>query len=97
MIEKAIFIDITVQQREDPRKLKKEDVHFDLLTRDAMRDLMEKTTEDGVVCFHVSHRTHEFHKPLGGAATSLGIAWKRVKDITIWERNAMIRTSRRNG
>jgi hypothetical protein len=56
----AIFVDITVQQRPDPKTIKKEDVHFDLLTQEGLRDLMDKTTPDGVVCFQTQQRTHEF-------------------------------------
>lgn len=83
----AIFLDITVQQREDPKAIKKEDVHFDLLTQEALRDLIDKTTPDGVVCFHTSHRTHEFFKPLSAAAAALGFAVKKVNDLT-YDRNA---------
>ncbi len=57
-------------------------VHFDLLTQEALRDLMAKTTPDGVVCYHTSHRTHEFFKPLSTAAAALGFAWKKVNDST---------------
>ena len=78
----AIFVDITVQQREDPKATKKEDVHFDLLTQEGLGDLMDKTTPDGVVCFHTSHRTHEFYKPLSAAAAALGFAAKKVNDQT---------------
>ena len=78
----ALFVDITVQQRQDPKALKKEDVHFDLLTQEALRDLMDKTTPTGVVCYHTSHRTHEFYKPLSAAAAALGFAAKRVQDNT---------------
>ncbi len=76
----AIFLDITIQQREDRKATKKEDVHFDLLTQEGLRDLMDKTTPDGVVCYHTSHRTHEFYKPLSAAAAALGFAWKKVND-----------------
>jgi hypothetical protein len=78
----AIFVDITVQQRQDPKAIKKEDVHFDLLTQEGLRDLMDKTTPDGVVCFHTSHRSHEFYKPLAAAAAALGFAAKKVTDNT---------------
>jgi hypothetical protein len=78
----AIFLDITIQQREDRKAIKKEDAHFDILTQEALRDLMEKTTPDGVVCYHTSHRTHEFFKPLSTAAAALGYAWKKVNDNT---------------
>jgi hypothetical protein len=83
----AIFVDITVQQHADPKAVKKEDVHFDLLTQEGLRDLMDKTTPDGVVCFHTSHRTHEFYKPLSAAAAALGFACKKVNDDT-YDRNA---------
>jgi hypothetical protein len=76
----VIFLDITVQQRVDPTAIKKEDVHFDLLTQEALRDLMNMTTPDGVVCYHTSHRTHEFYKPLSAAAAALGFACKKVTD-----------------
>jgi len=78
----AIFLDITVQQHMDPKAIKKEDVHFDLLTQEGLRDLMDKTTPDGVVCYHTSHRTHEFYKPLSAAAAALGFACKKVTDNT---------------
>jgi hypothetical protein len=83
----AIFVDITVQQRQDPKTIKKEDVHFDLLTQEGLGDLMDKTTPDGVVCFHTSHRTHEFYKPLSAAAAALGFAAKKVND-DVYDRNA---------
>lgn len=83
----ALFLDITVQQREDPKSIKKEDVHFDLLTQEGLADLLDKTTPDGVVCFHISHRTHEFYKPLAAAAAALGFAAKRVYD-NVYERGA---------
>jgi hypothetical protein len=76
----AIFLDITVQQREDAKATKKEDVHFDILTQEGLRELMDKTTRDGVVCYHTSHRSHEFYKPLSAAAAALGFAWKKVHD-----------------
>jgi hypothetical protein len=83
----ALFIEITVQQRPDPKSIKKEDVHFDLLTQEGLRDLMDKTTPDGVVCFHTSHRTHEFYKPLSAAAAALRFAAKKVNDNT-YDRDA---------
>lgn len=76
----AIFVDITVRQRQDPESLKKEDVHFDLMTQEGLADLMDRTTPDGVVCFHTSHRTHEFYKPLSAAAAALGFVAKKVND-----------------
>lgn len=76
----ALFVEITVEQPRDPRPLTKADVHFDLMTQEALQDLMEKTVPDGVVCFHTSHRTHEFTKPLAGAARALGFAAKVVSD-----------------
>lgn len=76
----AIFIDTVVEQRADPKALKKADVHFDLMTEEAIRELMDKTVPNGVLCFHTSHRTHEFYKPLAAAASSLGYACKRATD-----------------
>lgn len=76
----ALFLNISVRQRKDPRALKKEDVHFDLMTQEGLRELMERTTPDGVVCFHISHRTHEFDKPLAAAAAALGYSSKLVRD-----------------
>jgi hypothetical protein len=78
----AVFVDITVQQRKDPKSIKKEDVHFDLLTQEGLSDLMDKTAPTGLVCIHTSHRSHEFYKPLAAAAAALGFAAKRVHDNT---------------
>jgi hypothetical protein len=78
----AVFVDITVQQRRDPKALKKEDVHHELMTQEALRDLMDRTAPGGVVCFHTSHRSHDFCKPLAAAAGALEFSWKRVSDNT---------------
>jgi hypothetical protein len=84
---RAIFLDITVRQREDPKAITKDDVHFDLMTQEGLRDLMDKTTPEGVVCYHTSHRTQEFYKPLSAAAGALGFACKRVYD-DVYDENA---------
>ncbi|MFO0863673.1 MAG: hypothetical protein U0744_03265 [Gemmataceae bacterium] len=76
----AIFLEVTVRQRENGKDLKKEDVHFDLMTQEAIRDLMDKTVPDGVVCYHTSHRTHQFYKSLSASAAALGFAYKKAHD-----------------
>jgi hypothetical protein len=68
----AMFIDIT---RNDLR-----DINTDLLTNDAMADMMAAMTETGVLCFHTSHRYHDMVPPIVDAAASLNLSWKVGKD-----------------
>jgi hypothetical protein len=46
----------------------------DLLTRDAMQMFMRKTTEDGVLCFHVSSRHYDLVPIIASAAKDLKYA-----------------------
>jgi len=68
----ALFVDIA---RNDLR-----DVNTNLFTKEAIAELMDTLTEKGVLCFHTSHRYHNFNLPLLDAAKSLKLAWKHGKD-----------------
>jgi hypothetical protein len=70
----ALFAEIT---REDLR-----DVNTSLMTVEGMADLMGSLNERGVLCYHVSHRYHNFALPLADAAKKLGFACKMAKDRT---------------
>jgi hypothetical protein len=70
----ALFTEIT---REDLR-----DVNTSLMTVEGMADLMGSLTERGVLCYHTSHRYHNFNLPLADAAKKLGFACKIAKDMT---------------
>lgn len=49
-------------------------VHVDLLTREAMQLLMSKLADDGVLCFHTSHRHLQLDKLIASVAKDLGYA-----------------------
>jgi hypothetical protein len=68
----ALFVDIT---RNDLR-----DINTDLLTKEAVADMMASLTETGVLCFHTSHRYHDLVPPIIDAAASLRLSWKLGKD-----------------
>lgn len=68
----AVFLDIT---RNDLR-----DINTDLLTKEALADMMSSLTETGVLCFHTSHRYHDMVPPIVDAAASLNLSWKVGKD-----------------
>jgi hypothetical protein len=69
---RAMFVEIT---RNDLR-----DVNTDLLTKEAVADMMQCLMETGVLCFHTSHRYHDFVRPIVDAAGSLGLSWKVGND-----------------
>src|SRR5262249_15500273 len=64
----ALFVEIT---RNDLR-----DINTDLMTREALAEMMDTLTETGVLCFHTSHRYYDFTLPILDAAKSLQLAWK---------------------
>jgi hypothetical protein len=68
----ALFAEST---REDLR-----DVNTALMTVEGMKDLMESLREDGILCFHTSHRYYDLLLPLTDAAKHLGYAWKVARD-----------------
>jgi hypothetical protein len=68
----ALFVEIT---REGLR-----DINTALMTREGMAELMGSLRQDGLLCYHVSHRYHRVHVPLIDAAGSLGYACKLVLD-----------------
>jgi hypothetical protein len=69
----ALFVEIT---REDLR-----DVNTSLMTQEGMAELMGSLRDDGILCYHTSHRYHDFPLALADAAKSLGHAWKVGKDL----------------
>jgi hypothetical protein len=69
----ALFADIA---REDLR-----DVNTSLMTVEGMAELMGSLNERGVLCYHISHRYHDFGRPLADAAKKLGLACKIGKDL----------------
>ncbi|MCI0455678.1 MAG: hypothetical protein L0Z62_01695 [Gemmataceae bacterium] len=73
----ALFIDIT---REDLRE-----VNTSLMTQEGMAELLGGLREDGVLCYHISHRFHDFAPPLADAAKQLGCVWKMARDRGNWE------------
>jgi hypothetical protein len=73
----ALFMEIS---REDLR-----DVNTTLMTKEGMAELMGSLRENGVLCYHTSHRYHDFIPPLVDAAKSLGYAWKLGKDEGNWK------------
>jgi hypothetical protein len=68
----ALFMEIS---REDLR-----DVNTTLMTKEGIAELMSSLREDGVLCYHTSHRYSDFIPPLADAAKSLGYAWKAAQD-----------------
>jgi hypothetical protein len=71
---RALFVEIT---REDLRE-----VNTALMTVEGMAGLMGSVGEKGVLCYHISHRYHDFSRPLADAARKLGFACKLAKDST---------------
>jgi len=55
-------------------------LHADLLTREAMELLMSKLADDGVVCFHTSHRILQHEKIIASVAKDLGYACLEGRD-----------------
>jgi hypothetical protein len=70
---RAMFLDMTVNDLRD--------INTALMTREALADMMECLTDDGVACFHTSHRYHDLVPPIVDAAASLKLAWKQVNDV----------------
>jgi hypothetical protein len=70
---RAMFVDVT---RNDLR-----DIHTDLLTKEALAEMMDSLTDDGALCFHVSHRYHNLVPPIIDAADSLKLSWKCANDL----------------
>ena len=68
----ALFAEST---REDLR-----DINTGLMTAEGMAALMASLREDGILCYHTSHRYNDFSKPLAAAAKKLGFAWKQALD-----------------
>jgi hypothetical protein len=69
----ALFVDLT---RNDLR-----DISTDLLTKEALADMIDCLSETGILCFHTSHRYHDLVPPIVDAASSLNLAWKVGKDM----------------
>jgi hypothetical protein len=68
----ALFVDIARNELRD--------VNTNLLTKEALGEMMATLTESGVLCFHVSHRYYNMVPPIIDAAKSLRLAWKMGKD-----------------
>ncbi len=49
-------------------------VHKDLMTMEGMRTLMERTREDGILCYHTSNRYYDLNPILASVAKELGYA-----------------------
>ena len=71
---RAMFVDVT---RNDLR-----DINTALLTKEAIAEMMSCLTEDGTLCFHVSHRYYDLIPPIVDAAASLSLSWKSVQDMS---------------
>lgn len=56
------------------------DINTELMTREAIAEMMNSLTETGVLCLHTSHRYHDLVPPIIDAASSLHFAWKVGKD-----------------
>jgi Leucine Rich repeat len=69
---RALFVDVTRNDLSD--------VNTTLLTKQGVAQLLEAVTNDGVLCFHISHRHYKLELPLTDAAESLGLACKLGQD-----------------
>jgi serine/threonine protein kinase len=70
----ALFVEIS--------KTDLRDINTNLLTKEALAEMMTTLTDSGVLCFHVSNRHYNMVPPIIDAARSLHLAWKLGKDTT---------------
>jgi hypothetical protein len=63
------------------------EVHKELLTKEAIRMLMSKTREDGILCFHTSNRYYDLVPILASAAKELKLACLHGSDRAEWEKD----------
>jgi hypothetical protein len=68
----ALFVEVT---RTDIMVINK-----DLLTQQALASYMDTLAEQGVLCIHISHRTHNFAPVIADGAKKLGLACVVVYD-----------------
>ena len=66
-------------------KLPVVEVHKELLTTEAMRMLMSKTRENGILCFHTSNRYYDLVPILASSAKELKFACLHGSDRAPWE------------
>ena len=61
-----------------------EHLHTDLLTKEAMQMLMSKAVEEGVLCYHTSHRHIDIPPIIASVAEDCGYAVVRGRDSGDW-------------
>ncbi len=59
-------------------------LHEDLLTREGMAMLLGKLRDDGILCYHVSHRYYNLEPIVAAAAKALGLACVLGHDGADW-------------
>ncbi len=66
---------------ETVKESRHEYLHEDLLTREAMQALMDGLVEEGVLCYHTSHRFLDLDRILASVARDLGYAALAGRDM----------------
>lgn len=59
-------------------------VHKDLMTKEGMKMLMDKTRDDGILCFHTSSRYYELDRIIASVAADLKFASISATDMAPW-------------
>jgi hypothetical protein len=65
---------------------KHEHLYADLLTREGMQMLIGKLVEEGVLCYHTSHRYVDVQKLVASVAKDCGFAYREGHDSAQWDK-----------